>query len=55
MHSDHHDDAHHHKPRHLAERFEGMLGYIMIGAIVLLAIGMVYGIMTTDNTPSWWK
>jgi len=55
MHSDHHDEAHHHKPRHLAERFEGMLGYIMIGAIVLLAIGMVYGIMTTDNTPSWWK
>jgi hypothetical protein len=32
-----------------------MLGYIMIGAIVLLAIGMVYGIMTTDNTPSWMR
>ena len=27
----------------------------LIGAIVLLAIGMIYGIMTTDNTPSWWK
>ena len=55
MHSDHHDDVPHHKNRHLAERFEGMLGYIMIGAIVLLAIGMVYGIMTTDNTPSWMR
>jgi hypothetical protein len=32
-----------------------MLGYIMIGAIVLLAIGMVYGIMTTDSTPSWMR
>jgi hypothetical protein len=54
MHSDHHD-VRPHKPRHLAEKFEGMLGYLMIAAIVLLAIGMVYGIMTTDNTPSWWK
>jgi len=54
MHSDHHD-VEHHKPKHLAEKFEGMLGYLMIAAIVLLAIGMVYGIMTTDNTPSWMR
>jgi hypothetical protein len=54
MHSDHHD-LRPHKNKHLAERFEGMLGYIMIAAIVLLAIGMVYWIMTTDNTPSWMR
>ena len=54
MHSDDHD-VRHHKNRHLAESFEGMLGYLMIAAIVLLAIGMVYGIMTTDNTPAWMR
>jgi hypothetical protein len=51
MHSDH-QEAHHHKNRHLAERFEGLLGTLMIVAIVLLAIGMAYGIMTSDSTPS---
>lgn len=54
MHSDQRD-VRPRKNKHLAERFEGMLGYLMIGAVVLLAIGMIYGIMTTDNTPSWMR
>lgn len=47
-------EVQHHKPRHLAEKFEGMIGVIMVAAIVLLAIGMIYGIVTTGATdPKW--
>ena len=54
MHSDHHE-VHHHKPRHLAERVEKLIPTIMLVAIVLLAIGLIYGIFTTDSTPSWMR
>ncbi len=54
MHTEPHTEGHH-KPRHLAEKFEGMIGVVMIAAIVLLAVGMVYGIMTTDSTPAWMR
>jgi hypothetical protein len=55
MHTDPaHGEVRHHKPKHLAERFEGMLGYVMVGIIVLLAIGLVVGIMTTGSSePKW--
>jgi hypothetical protein len=43
-----------HKPRHLAEKFEGMIGMIMVAAIVLLAIGFIYGIVTTGSTDPRW-
>lgn len=57
MHSEPHaGEVKHHKPKHLAERFEGMIGMIMVAAIILLAIGLIYGIVTThDTTPSWMK
>jgi hypothetical protein len=45
----------HYKKGHLAERLERVVPILMIVAIVLLAIGLVYGIMTTDSTPSWMK
>lgn len=49
-----HGEVRQHKNRHLAERFEGLLGTLMVVAIVLLAIGLVYGIMTTGSeTPRW--
>lgn len=54
MHSEHHE-MRPHKNRHLAERFEGMLSKAMIAAVVLLAIGMVWMLMTTDSTPSWMR
>ncbi len=54
MHSDH-QDVRPHRNKHIAERFEGLLGTLMIVAIVLLAIGMAYGIMTSDSTPSWMR
>ena len=45
-----------HKNRHLAERFEGLVGVLMVAAIVVLAVGLIYGIMTTGNTtPSWMR
>ncbi len=54
MHSDPHTVAPHRKPRHLAEKFEGLIGVIMVAAIVLLAIGLIYGIVTTgDAGPKW--
>lgn len=47
---------HPHRNRHLAERFEGMLSKAMIGVVILLAIGMVWMLMTTDtSTPSWMR
>jgi cell division protein FtsL len=45
----------HHKKGHVAERLERIVPMLMVVAIVLLAIGMVYGIMTTDSTPSWMR
>ncbi len=57
MHTEPHTgEVKHHKPRHLAERFEGMIGMVMVIAVVLLAIGLIYGIVTThDTTPAWMK
>jgi hypothetical protein len=32
------------------------VGIVMVAAIVLLAVGLIYGILTTgDTTPSWMK
>lgn len=43
-----------HKPKHLAEKFEGVIGIVMVAAIVLLAVGLIYGIVTTgSSTPKW--
>jgi hypothetical protein len=52
MHSDH-PEVRVHKNHHRAERFEGMLGSLMVVAIVLLAIGAIYMVATGDSTPSW--
>ena len=47
MNTEPHTEVQHHKPKHLAEKFESMIGIVMVGAIVLLAVGLVYGILTT--------
>lgn len=53
MHTEPHEITHH-KPKHLAEKFEGMIGVIMVAAIVLLAVGLIYGILTTGSAdPKW--
>jgi hypothetical protein len=50
-------DVTHHprRNRHLAERFENLLGVLMVIAIAVLAVGLVYGIMQTGSTPSYLK
>jgi hypothetical protein len=59
MHTDpaHSDGQPHHKPRHLAERTENLLGMIMVVAIVLLALGLAWTIMSgsVDSTPTWMR
>jgi hypothetical protein len=57
MHTEPHTgDIKHQKPRHLAEKFEGMVGFVAVAAIVLLAIGLIYGVLTTGSAdPAWMK
>jgi hypothetical protein len=42
---------HHHKNRHLAQRFENLIGVLMVVAIAILAIGLIYGIVQTGSSP----
>ncbi|WP_165837203.1 hypothetical protein [Phenylobacterium hankyongense] len=54
MHTDHQGEVRHHRNRHLAERFEGLLGVLMVVAVAILAVGLIYGILNTGSgTPSW--
>ncbi len=50
-----HQHTHHHRNRHLAQRFENLIGVLMVIAIAILAIGLVYGILQTGSTPSYLK
>lgn len=55
MHSDH-QEIRSHRNRHTAERMEGMLGKLMVAAIVVLAIGLVWAIAAGgDTTPAWMR
>lgn len=55
--TDEHGHVRHHKNRHLAQRFEGVLGVLMVVAIALLAVGLIYGMVTGDHnsTPVWMR
>ncbi len=45
-----------HRNRHLAEKFEGVLGVVMVVLIAVLAVGLIYGIMNTgSSTPAWMR
>jgi hypothetical protein len=50
---EHHE--HHRRNRHLAQRFENLIGILMVIAIAILAIGLVYGILQTGSTPDYLK
>ena len=48
--------THHHKNRHLAEKFERLISVLMVIAIAGLAVGLIYGVMITgEATPSWMR
>ena len=50
------DTVIHHKDRHLAEKFERLLGVLMVIAIAGLAVGLIYGVMITgQGTPAWMR
>jgi hypothetical protein len=50
----HEPEVHHHRPRHLAEKFEGYIGVAMVIAVFLLLGVLIYGIVQTgSNEPSW--
>jgi hypothetical protein len=55
MHTDPtHGEARHHKPRHLAEKFEGYFGIIMVVAAAILAVGLIWGLMQSGNSDPIW-
>jgi cell division protein FtsL len=50
------DTVVHHKDRHLAEKFERLLSVLMVIAIAALAVGLIYGVITTGTgTPTWMR
>jgi hypothetical protein len=51
-----HEGVRHHKPKHMAERFERVIGIVMVAAIVVLAVGLIWGFMQTgQSTPEWMR
>jgi hypothetical protein len=53
MHSDH-PEIRPHRNHHTAERIQSLMGKLMLIGIAVLAVGMIYGIVTTGSvTPSW--
>ena len=49
------EHRHPHKNRHLAQKFENLIGVLMVIAIAILAVGLIYGIINTGSTPSYLK
>ena len=47
------EHQHHHRNRHMAQRFENLIGILMVIAIAILAIGLIYGIVNSGSTPSY--
>jgi cell division protein FtsL len=53
MQTDHHEVSHtHHRNRHMFQKMEGAVGVAMVIAIAVLAIGLVYGLMTGGGDPT---
>ena len=54
--TDHQGEVHRPKNQHRAEKFENLLGVLMVVAIAILAVGLIYGIVSTgSSTPAWMK
>lgn len=48
-----HEVEHHHKKRHLLERFEGATDLLVVGIIIALGLAMLIGLLTADGKVSW--
>lgn len=54
MQSGHHEgEVHHHKNRHLLERFEGYTDLIVVGLIIALGAAMLIGLLTANGKVTW--
>ena len=55
MSTEQHEVEHHrpHKNRHLAQKFENLIGVLMVIAIAILAVGLIYGIINTGSISSY--
>ena len=52
----HGDEVHHHRKHNAAQRFEGMIQAAMVVAVAILAIGLIYGLVSTGSgTPNWMR
>jgi TRAP-type uncharacterized transport system fused permease subunit len=49
-------EVHHHRNRDIAKRLEGYIQIAMVVAVAVLAIGLIYGVVSTGSgTPSWMR
>jgi hypothetical protein len=56
MSTDHQGEVHHHRNRNTAKRLEGYIQMAMVIAAAILAVGLIYGIVSTGSgTPSWMR
>jgi hypothetical protein len=56
MSTDNHGEVHHHRNRDTAKKFEGYIQIAMVVAVAILAIGLIYGVVSTGSgTPSWMR
>jgi TRAP-type uncharacterized transport system fused permease subunit len=56
MPTDQHGEVHHHRNRDMAKRFEGYIQIAMVVAVAILAVGLIYGVVSTGSgTPSWMR
>ena len=54
MQSAHHEgEHHHHKTKHLLERYEGYTALIAVGLIIALGAAMLVGLLTANGNVTW--
>jgi hypothetical protein len=53
MQTGHEGEVHHHKNKHLLERFEGYTDLIIVGLIIALGAAMLVGLLTANGKVTW--
>jgi hypothetical protein len=56
MQTEQHSEIAHHRNKDAAKRFEGYIQIAMVIAVAVLAVGLIYGILSTGSSaPSWMR
>ncbi|HSV01917.1 MAG TPA: hypothetical protein VLI41_01820 [Phenylobacterium sp.] len=56
MSTEQHGEVHHHRKRNTALRVENMIQLLMVIAAAILAVGLIYGVVSTGSTaPAWMR